>query len=315
MLFRSVLGLGDLGPRASLPVLEAKCAFLKRIAGIDAIPLVFAQRDTDSIVHALTALEPSFGAVSLEDVCAPRCFELEQRLQAALGCPVLHNDQHGTAVAVTAAVRNAATVLGRSFTAQRVVIVGAGAAGLATARLLYSSGVSDLVLVDRSGVIFRGRPGLAGAKRDISLLTNPRGVRGALADALDGADVLIGLSAGRIGDAPLARMNPAPVILALANPEPEVSAEQAKAVGALYGTGNAGAPNCVSNLMVVPGVFRGAFAAGSRVISRSMIAAAVEGLVRASEQGLSPLRLLPEVLDPAVCAYVSEAVEKAAPRS
>ncbi len=309
----AVLGLGDLGPHASLPVLEAKCAFLKMFADIDAVPLIFGDTGVDGIVDALVALRPSFGAVSIEDVRAPRCFELERRLRAALDCPVMHNDQHGTAVAVTAALRNAATLRGQDLASMRVVIVGAGAAGSATARLVASAGVSDLVVVDTKGIIHPDRHGLLGVKRELSRLGNPRDLTGGLAEALDGADVLIGLSSTKIPEALLRTMNRDPVILALANPEPEVSADAARAVGALHATGRASDPNCVTNLLAIPGIFRGAFSAGSREITDAMLHAAVDGLVQAGSSGLDAGHLVPDLMDPTTHQHVINAVRAAAP--
>ncbi|MFJ4504453.1 NADP-dependent malic enzyme [Streptomyces sp. NPDC088864] len=311
----AVLGLGDVGPRACLPVLETKCAFLKRIADLDAIPLVFSDRRIEAIVAALAALRPSFGAVSIEDVAAPGCFELERRLRGALDCPVMHNDQHGTAVAVVAALRNAALLTGRTFATMRVVILGAGAAGIATGRLLARAGLSDLTLVDTQGIVGAGRRDLTAAKREATTYTNPRGLTGSLADALRGADVLVGLSRATVAGTLLAGMRPEPIILSLANPIPEVPQEAARSVGALYGTGLATAPNCVTNLLTVPGIFHGALNAGATQITPEMLLAAVDGLVRASLPMLDTEHLVPDVLDPAVFSHISVAVGAAAPVS
>jgi len=311
----AVLGLGDVGPRACLPVLETKCAFFKRIADLDAIPLVFSDRRIDAIVAALAALRPSFGAVSIEDVAAPGCFELERRLRGALDCPVMHNDQHGTAVAVVAALRNAALLTGRDFAAMRVVILGAGAAGIATARLLATAGLPDLTLVDTRGIVGARRRDLNAAKREATTYTNPRGLTGSLEDALRGADALVGLSRATVAGTLLAGMRPEPIILSLANPVPEVLQEAARSVGAVYATGRATAPNCVTNLLTVPGIFHGALSAGAAQITPEMLLAAVDGLVRASLPMLDADHLVPDVLDPAVFSHISAAVGAAAPVS
>ncbi|MGE7386048.1 NAD(P)-dependent malic enzyme [Streptomyces sp. NPDC004126] len=311
----AVLGLGDVGPRACLPVLETKCAFFKELAGLDAIPLVFSDRRIDAIVAALAALRPSFGAVSIEDVAAPGCFELERRLRDALDCPVMHNDQHGTAVAVVAALRNAALLTGRDFAAMRVVILGAGAAGIATARLLATAGLPDLTLVDTRGIVGARRRDLDDAKREATAYTNPRALTGGLEEALAGADALVGLSRATVAGSLLASMRPEPIVLSLANPVPEVLPEAACSVGALYATGRATAPNCVTNLLAVPGIFHGALSAGAEQITPAMLLAAVDGLVSASLPTLDAGHLMPDVLDPAVLAHVSAAVGAAAPVS
>ncbi|MBR7831788.1 NADP-dependent malic enzyme [Actinospica durhamensis] len=307
----AVLGLGDLGPRAVLPVLETKCAFIRRISGLDAIPLVLADRGVETVVQTLSSLAPSFAAVSLEDVAAPGCFELERRLAESLDCPVMHNDQHGTAVAVAAALRNAAALTGRHFAEMRIAVVGAGAAGIATARLLLACGVRELVLVDRGGILSAERADLNDAKRAISTSTNPCGLVGGLPEALDGADALVGLSAGTIEPAALARMRRHPIILALANPVPEVDSEAARSLGALYGSGLATAPNCVSNLLAVPGIFHGALQARASRITQAMLLAAVDALVRASAPA-RPDRLVPHFADPEAFGRVSGAVAAAA---
>ncbi|MDX3339689.1 NAD-dependent malic enzyme [Streptomyces sp. ME02-6979.5a] len=308
----AVLGLGDVGPRACLPVLETKCAFFKRIADLDAIPLVFSDRRIDAIVAALAALRPSFGAVSIEDVAAPGCFELERRLRRALDCPVMHNDQHGTAVAVVAALRNAALLTGRDFAAMRVVILGAGAAGIATARLLATAGLPDLTLVDTHGIVSAQRRNLTAAKREATTYTNLRGLTGGLEDALRDADALVGLSRATVAGTLLAGMCPKPIILSLANPVPEVAQEAARSVGAVYATGLATAPNCVTNLLSVPGIFHGALNAGAAQITPEMLLAAVDGLVQASLPMLDADHLVPDTLDPAVFSHISAAVGAAA---
>jgi malate dehydrogenase (oxaloacetate-decarboxylating) len=308
----AVHGLGDLGCHAVLPILEAKCAFFKSVANLDAVPLAFTERDVDSIVDTLVSIRPSYGAVSIEDVSAPTCFELEQRLKETLSCPVIHNDQHGTAVAVTAALRNASRLFRRTFTGLRIVIVGAGAAGIATARMLSSFGICDLVLVDSQGIINSDRPGLTGAKLDVSRNTNPRKLRGGLADAIIGADALIGLSSARIDRNLLRRMHPQPIVLALSNPEPEVTPEDAASVGALYGSGRSESRNCVSSLLAIPGILRGAIESRAREITGAMLHAAVTGLESANSDSLSWDSLMPDLFDPKCCDHVSQAVAAAA---
>ncbi|WP_172639387.1 NAD(P)-dependent malic enzyme [Streptomyces tailanensis] len=315
----SVHGLGDLGGLAVLPILEAKCSFLATVGNLNAVPLALTARGVDAMVQTLVNLRTSFGAVSLEDVSSPRCFELEERLAEELDCPVLHNDQHGTSVAVTAALRNASRVLGREFTALRVVIVGAGAAGIATARLLRAFGVTDLVLVDTRGIVRSDRPGISGAKLEVARVTNPRGLAGGLADAMTDADALVGVSSARIGRGLLRLMGPEPIVLALANPEPEVSAEEAAWVKALYGSGRSDSPNCVSSLLAVPGILKGALAAGASRITEAMLRAAVAGIESATGQELSRERIVPDLFDPVCCEHVAGAVAAAsgpdAPRS
>ncbi|MFB7667279.1 NADP-dependent malic enzyme [Kitasatospora sp. NPDC056138] len=308
----AVLGLGDLGPRAVLPVLEAKCAHLKATAGINAIPLVFSDRRIESIADALAALRPSFGAVSIEDVSSPRCFALEQLLQQRLDCPVMHNDQHGTAVAVAAALRNAAAVLGRDFASLRVVVVGAGAAGISTACLLVKSGIADVTVVDTRGVVHSERTDLNKPKREISLRTNPRKIVGSLADALVGAEVIIGLSSGRIAMEMISLMSSDPIIFSLANPDPEIGPEVGRSLAAIYGSGRSDEKNWITNLLAVPGIFKGMLSARARRMTDAMLLSAVDGIVRATGECLSPNRIVPSALDPDTCRIVSAHVALAA---
>ncbi len=226
----AVLGLGDIGPRASLPVMEGKSALFKTFAGLDSIPLVLDTVDVDEIVETLVRLRPSFGAVNLEDISAPRCFELERRVIEALDCPVMHDDQHGTAVVVLAALRNAAKVVGRAFASLRVVISGAGAAGVACAKILHTAGVGEIIVLDSRGVIHSGRDGgLTSIKRELAGFTNPNGVTGGAAEALRGADVVIGVSVGQLAEELVATMAEDAIVSALSNPDPEIHPEVAAA--------------------------------------------------------------------------------------
>ncbi len=256
----AVLGLGNIGPIAALPVMEGKCAILKEMAGIDGFPLVLDVHGVDDIVAAVTAVAPTFGAINLEDIAAPQCFEIEERLKKTLAIPVMHDDQHGTAVVVLAGLINAAKVVKKKFESLKVVIIGSGAAGRAIALLLKLAGVADIIMVDSKGIIVRGRKGMVAYKEALAKATNPRGVSGELLDATKGADVLIGVS----GPATIAKMHVEhmakdAVVFALANPIPEIMPEDAKRAGAaVVATGRSDLPNQVNNSLVFPGIFRGA---------------------------------------------------------
>ena len=308
----AVLGLGDIGPRAALPVMEGKSALFKSFAGLDSIPLVLDTTDVDEIVETLVRLRPSFGAVNLEDVAAPRCFELERRLVEALDCPVMHDDQHGTAIVVLAALRGAAAVQGREPGGLRVVISGAGAAGVACARILLAAGVPDVTVLDSRGVLVTGREGLSGEKADLAAVTNPRGVRGGIAEALEGADVFIGLSCALLPEELLARMAPEGFVFALSNPDPEVHPDVAARYAAVVATGRSDFPNQINNVLAFPGVFRGALDAGARRITEAMKLAAADAIFSVARTDLSADRIVPSPFDPRVAPAVSAAVAAAA---
>jgi malate dehydrogenase (oxaloacetate-decarboxylating) len=305
----AVLGLGDIGPRAALPVMEGKSALFKVFGGLDSVPLVLDTTDVDEIVETLVRLRPSFGAVNLEDVAAPRCFELERRLVEALDCPVMHDDQHGTAIVLLAALRGAAAVQGRPVEGLRVVVSGAGAAGVACARILLAAGVRDVVVLDSRGVLDAGR---GGEKALLAAETNPRGVTGGPAEALDGADVFVGLSSARLPEAVLATMAPGAIVFALSNPDPEVHPEVAARYAAIVATGRSDFPNQINNVLAFPGVFRGALDAGARRITEPMKLAAADAIAAVARDDLAVDRIVPSPFDPRVAPAVSRAVAGAA---
>ncbi len=308
----AVLGLGNIGPRASLPVMEGKSALFKAFAGLDSIPVVLDTTDVDEIVETLVRMRPTFGAVNLEDVAAPRCFELERRLIEALDCPVMHDDQHGTAVVVLAALRNACEVVNRDLGSLKVVISGAGAAGVACAKILRAAGVEDITVTDSRGVIHTGRDHLTGIKEELASTTNPRGITGGLADALHGADVFIGVSAGTVGEDMLAKMADDPIVFALSNPDPEIHPDVAATYASVVATGRSDFPNQINNVLAFPGIFRGALEAGSRMITDRMKVAAAEAIAAVASDDLGASRIVPSPLDPRVCPAVTTAVARAA---
>nr|WP_228047090.1 NADP-dependent malic enzyme [Saccharopolyspora sp. HNM0983] len=310
----AVLGLGDIGPRASLPVMEGKSALFKSFAGLDSIPLVLDTTDVDEIVETLVRLRPSFGAVNLEDVAAPRCFELERRLIEALDCPVMHDDQHGTAVVVLAALRNAAKVVGREMSTLRVVISGAGAAGVACAEILHTAGVGDIVVLDSKGVIHSGRDDLTPIKRELAGYTNPAGLTGGSADALAGADVAIGVSVGKLPEEQVETMAEGAIVFALSNPDPEIHPEVARRHASVVATGRSDFPNQINNVLAFPGIFRGALEVGAREITDGMKVAAAEAIAAVAADDLAADHIVPSPLDPRVAPEVTAAVAAAARR-
>ncbi|MDF2979666.1 MAG: hypothetical protein K0S40_4394 [Actinomycetospora sp.] len=310
----AVLGLGDIGPRASLPVMEGKSALFKAFADLDSIPLVLETTDVDEIVDTLVHLRPSFGAVNLEDIAAPRCFEIERRLVEALDCPVMHDDQHGTAIVVLAALKNAVRVLGRDLTALRVVVSGAGASGVACAKILMSAGAHDVVVLDSRGVIHAGREGMNVEKIALAEETNPRGVRGDLAAALEGADVFLGLSGSTVPEAVIAAMADDAIVFALSNPDPEIDPEVARKHAAVVATGRSDYPNQINNVLAFPGVFAGALDAAARRITEAMKLAAADAIadIAAGDEGFGRDHIVPSALDARVAPAVAEAVARAA---
>jgi malate dehydrogenase (oxaloacetate-decarboxylating) len=307
----AVLGLGDIGPSASLPVMEGKSALFKTFGGLDSIPIVLDTTDVDEIVQTLVRIAPSFGAVNLEDVAAPRCFELEARLIEALDMPVMHDDQHGTAVVVLAALTNAAAVVGKELSSLRAVIAGAGAAGIAIAEILLASGLTDVVLLDSKGAIHAGRPGLSGLKAEYAARTNPRGVEGGTAEALAGADVFIGVSSSTVPEEHLAGMAEGAIVFALSNPDPEVAPDVAARHAAVVATGRSDFPNQINNVLAFPGIFRGALDAGARRITPAMKIAAARAVAGLAHDGLSADYIVPSPLDPRVAPAVTAAVAAA----
>ena len=308
----AVLGLGDIGPSASLPVMEGKSALFKTFAGLDSIPIVLATKDPDEIVETLVRLRPTFGAVNLEDISAPRCFEIERRVIEALDCPVMHDDQHGTAIVVLAALLGATAVLDRPMSSLKMVISGAGAAGVACANILLEAGLSDITVVDSRGIVHTGRDDLNSVKADLAARTNPRGLTGGVAEALKGADVFLGVSAGKVPEELIASMAPQSIVFACSNPDPEIHPEVAKRHAAIVATGRSDFPNQINNVLAFPGVFRGALDAGARRITEKMKVAAAEAIFSVVGDDLAPEHIVPSPLDPRVGPAVAAAVAAAA---
>lgn len=311
----AVLGLGDIGPEAAMPVMEGKCVLFKAYGGVDAFPLCLKTRNVDEIVRTLYLLSGSFGGINLEDIAAPRCFEIEARLRDLCEIPVFHDDQHGTAIVVLAALINALKVTGRRIDQTRVVISGAGAASLATARFLLKTGVRDLLICDRQGILYPGRPGMNRQKEELAALSNPEASRGSLADALKGADVLIGLSGPGLVSGPMVRSMAAdPIVFACANPEPEIDpAEALEAGAAVVATGRSDYPNQINNVLAFPAVFRGCFDVGACEINHQMKEAAARSIASlVAVESLSRQFILPEPMDPRLRKIVAGAVSRAA---
>jgi malate dehydrogenase (oxaloacetate-decarboxylating) len=310
----AVLGLGNVGPYAALPVMEGKAALFKRFGGIDAWPVCLDTQDTEELVRTVQILAPAFGGINLEDISAPRCFEVERRLRDLLDIPVFHDDQHGTAIVVLAALTNALSVVSKKLAAVRIVMAGAGAAGTAVLKLLLSSGASDVVVFDDAGAVRRGRPGLAGSLRWVAEHTNPAGYDGDLPGALAGADVFIGLSAPNIlTGADIAAMAPGAIVFALANPDPEVDPDAAGEHAAVVATGRSDYPNQINNVLAFPGVFRGLLDAQSRAVTDDMLLAAARALAGVvSPAELGPHYIIPSVFHPGVAPAVAAAVRDAA---
>ncbi len=310
----AVLGLGDIGPEAGMPVMEGKAALLKSQANVDGFPLCIKSEDPDDIVRTVELLSGTFGAIHLEDISAPRCFEIEARLREALDIPVYHDDQHGTAVATAAALVGACRVTHRELSSARIVIVGAGASGVSIAELLFSLGASDIVLVDREGIVGEKSPQCTDYTRRVIARTNPRGLTGGLTEAAAAADVLIGVSeAGAIPAAAVGSMAKDPIVFALANPTPEIMPDEAEAAGAaVVATGRSDFPNQVNNLLAFPGIFRGALDARATEINEAMLVAAVDALVGLAEPTLDATHIVPAALDERVASAVASAVAAAA---
>ncbi len=308
----AVLGLGDIGPRASLPVMEGKSALFKKFAGLDSIPIVLDTKDVDEIVETLVRLRPSFGAVNLEDISAPRCFEIEKRVVEALDCPVMHDDQHGTAIVVLAALNGAARVQGRPTSGLKVVVSGAGAAGVACTNILLAAGIPDVTVLDSKGIVSRDRTDLNAVKADLAQRTNPRGLTGSAADALTGADVFLGLSAGTIAEELIASMAPEAIVFAMSNPDPEIHPEVARKYAGIVATGRSDFPNQINNVLAFPGVFKGALDAGARRITEGMKIAAADAILGVVADELAVDKIVPSPLDPRVAPAVADAVAAAA---
>jgi malate dehydrogenase (oxaloacetate-decarboxylating) len=304
----AVLGLGDIGPAASLPVMEGKCGLFKAYGDLDAIPIVLDTKDPDEIVETLVRLRPTFGAVNLEDISAPRCFEIERRLIEALDCPVMHDDQHGTAIVVLAAMMGATKVLDRDIASLRVVISGVGAAGMACANILLAAGVSDMTVLDSRGILHPHREDLTPVKLDLARRTNPDGLSGGMVEALKGADMFLGLSGGIVPEELIATMAPNGIVFALSNPDPEIRPEIAARHAAVVATGRSDYLNQINNVLAFPGVFRGALDAGAHRITEKMKVAAAEAIFGVVGDDLAPEFIVPSPLDPRVGPAVAAAV-------
>ncbi|MGF1427785.1 NAD(P)-dependent malic enzyme [Kitasatospora sp. LaBMicrA B282] len=310
----AVLGLGDIGPQASLPVMEGKAILFKQFGGVDAVPIALDCTEVDQIVETVVRLAPSFGGVNLEDISAPRCFEIERRLQDALDIPIFHDDQHGTAIVTTAALWNAAKVTGRGIGDLRAVISGAGAAGIAIAKMLVSAGIGDVALCDRRGVVHQGREDLTDVKTEIAELTNKAGLKGSLAEALAGADVFIGVSGGTVPEEAVATMAKDCLIFAMANPNPEIHPEVAHKYAAVVATGRSDFPNQINNVLAFPGIFAGALQVRASRITEGMKLAAAEALAGVVAEELSAQKVIPSPFDARVAPAVTKAVAEAARR-
>jgi malate dehydrogenase (oxaloacetate-decarboxylating) len=308
----AVLGLGDIGAAAALPVMEGKSALFKVFGGLDSIPIVLDTKDPDEIVETLVRLRPTFGAVNLEDISAPRCFDIERRLIEALDCPGMHDDQHGTAIVVLAALIGATKVLDRDMTSLRVVVSGVGAAGVACTNILFSAGISHITVLDSRGILHPGRGELTSVKADLARRTNPDGLTGGMVEALNGADVFLGVSGGVVPEELIASMAPGGIVFALSNPDPEVHPDAAARHAAVVATGRSDFPNQINNVLAFPGVFRGALDFGARRITEKMKVAAAEAIAAVVADDLAPDRIVPSPLDPRVGPAVAAAVDAAA---
>lgn len=315
----AVLGLGDIGPEAAMPVMEGKCVLFKQFGGVDAFPLCIRSKDVDTIVETIRLISGSFGGVNLEDISAPRCFEIEKKLKACCDIPIFHDDQHGTAIITLAGLQNALKVVGKKLPDVRIVINGAGAAALSICHLLLAAGAQDITLCDRTGIIYTGRTvGMNPVKTEIAVKTNPRNLRGTLADALEKADVFIGVSSPNVLTSDMVRSMAAnAIVFACANPTPEIFPEDAKAGGAaIVATGRSDYPNQINNVLAFPGVFRGAFDVRASDINEAMkLAAANELSNLIPESELGPENIIPAATDPTVVPAVAKAVAEAARNS
>jgi len=315
----AVLGLGDIGPEAGMPVMEGKCVLFKSFGGVDAFPLCIKTHDVDEFVNTVYLLSGSFGGINLEDIAAPRCFEIERKLKEKCDIPIFHDDQHGTAVITLAGLNNALKVVGKRLEDVKIAVNGAGAAAIAITKLLLSAGARNVTLCDRSGAVYQGREkGMNWIKQEMAQVTNPAGTQGTLADVMKGADVFIGVSApGSVTQDMVRSMNRDAILFACANPTPEIFPEDAKAAGArIISTGRSDYPNQINNVLAFPGIFRGAFDVRASDINEEMkvaAAAALAGLI--SDEELSEDYIIPKAFDPRVGPTVAKAVAEAARRS
>ncbi len=309
----AVLGLGNIGPEAALPVMEGKAVLFKHFAGLDSFPIVLGTQDTEEIIAAVKAIAPTFGAINLEDISAPRCFEIEERLKKELDIPVMHDDQHGTAVVVLAGLINALKIVKKKKENTKVVLNGAGAAGTGIVRILSLYGFKNILVCDTQGIISKKRPGLTEHKRSLLKITNRKNESGSLQEALEGADIFIGVSQAHLLSAEdIKMMGPNPIIFALANPVPEIMPEEARRGGArVYASGRSDYPNQVNNVLVYPGIFKGVLASGAKQITDQMKLRAAEALAGIIKSP-SAEKIIPDPFDKRVVKAVSEAVQKIA---
>src|SRR5690606_2361622 len=304
----AVLGLGDIGPSAAMPVMEGKALLFKEFGGVDAVPICLACTDVDELVETVVRLAPSFGGINLEDISAPRCFEVEERLRERLDIPVFHDDQHGTAIVVTAALRNAARLTGRSLGDLRAVVAGAGASGVAVSRMLLEAGIGDLAVADSKGVIYAGREGLNPIKESLAADTNRAKLSGSTEEALAGADVFVGLSGSTVSEEAIASMADDAIVFALSNPTPEVAPEVAARHAAVVATGRSDFPNQINNVLAFPGVFRGALDVRATAITENMKVAAANALADVVGDDLRADYVIPSAFDKRVAPAVIAAV-------
>ena len=303
----AVLGLGDIGPLGAMPVMEGKAVLFKHFAGVDAVPITLESGSVDELVDAIARLAPSFGGINLEDISAPRCFDIERKLRERLDIPVFHDDQHGTAIVALAGLINACRVVGRELSSLKVVVGGAGAAGVAVTDLFMLAGVEDVVVTDSRGIIEPGRADLVAHKERLAAATNPRGLSGSLGDALVGADVYVGVSGGTVPEEQVASMAEGPIIFALANPNPEVHPEVAHRYASVVATGRSDFPNQINNVLAFPGIFRGALDAGGVQITEEMKLAAARAIADLVEEP-KPDLIIPPVFQEGVAEAVAAAV-------
>lgn len=311
----AVLGLGDIGPEAGMPVMEGKCALFKAFADVDAFPLCIKSKDVDEIVNTIYLLSGSFGGINLEDIAAPRCFEIEKKLKEICDIPIFHDDQHGTAVVVLAGVLNALKVVGKNISDVKIVVNGLGAAGTAISKMLVAAGAKNMVLVDRTGIVSADDASLGEERQSLARITNPENLTGDLSVAIKGADVFVGVSApGILSQEMVKSMNSDPIVFAMANPTPEIMPDLAKEAGArVVGTGRSDFPNQINNVLVFPGMFRGALDCGAKEISEGMKLAAAYALANhIPEEELDEENIIPSALDRSVAMEIAQAVMRAA---
>ena len=314
----AVLGLGDIGPEAGMPVMEGKCALFKKFADVDAFPLCIKSKDVDEIVRTIYLLSGSFGGINLEDIAAPRCFEIEKKLKEICDIPIFHDDQHGTAVVVLAGVLNALKVVGKKIEDVKIVSNGLGAAGTAISKMIIAAGAKNMVLVDRTGIISENDESLGEERQNLAKITNPENLKGDLNVAIKGADVFVGVSAPNIVSEDMIKsMNTDPIVFAMANPTPEIMPDKAKNAGAkVVGTGRSDFPNQINNVLVFPGIFRGALDCGATTINEEMKLAAAHALANhIPEKELNEENIIPSALDRSVASEIAEAVKRAAVES